>query len=296
MPHMDNPPSTPGDRKDPEIAAAEWLLRNAESPGAGSTQPAGPVIAPGSSEGFELADVPEPAATAPPFSGAVGPREAASGEQAESRPRKRMVTPSAPAVEQVWSRGSEWGSTLVVLACWSAAILGLAYFTLGAEHYEMTGLILLVGGLGAVVLSYPILITLERPVRITPEQAARDYFGALSHHFPHYRRMWLLLSARGRTSAQFASYEGFKAYWTQRQDQLREGHAGRFAPLVFQVEEFRADKSAGKTEIDSRFKVKVLVRGRRKEGPIWSLSLERSMVRGPDGMWYLDDGTLAERA
>jgi hypothetical protein len=207
-----------------------------------------------------------------------------------------MVTPSAPAVEQVWSRGSEWGSTLVVLACWSAAILGLAYFTLGAELYEMTGLILAVGGLGAVVLSYPILITLERPVRITPEQAARDYFGALSHHFPHYRRMWLLLSARGRTSPQFASYEGFKAYWTRRLDQLRQGHAGRFSPLVFQVEEFRADKSAGKTEIYARFRIRVLVRGRRAEGPIWSLPLERSFVRGPDGMWYLDDGTLAERA
>src|SRR5271166_7090020 len=29
----------------------------------------------------------------------------------DSRPRARMVAPVAPAVEQVWSRGSEWGST-----------------------------------------------------------------------------------------------------------------------------------------------------------------------------------------
>jgi len=206
-----------------------------------------------------------------------------------------MVAPVAPAVEQVWSRGSEWGSTFVVLACWIAAIFGIAYFALGAELYGATGLILLLGGLGAVVLSYPILITLERPVRITPEQAARDYFGALSHHFPHYRRMWLLLSARGRTSPQFASYEGFKAYWIARLGQLHEGHSGRFSPLVFQVEKFHAEKSAGKTEIDARFRLRVLVRGRRGEGPIWSLLLERSFVRGPDGMWYLNEGTLAER-
>jgi hypothetical protein len=206
-----------------------------------------------------------------------------------------MVAPEAPEVEQVWSRSSEWGSTLLGVACWLAATLVIAYFTLGAELYGTTGLIVLIGGLGAVVLSYPILITLERPVRVTPEQAARDYFGALSHHFPHYRRMWLLLSAKGRTSSQFASYEGFKAYWRARLGQLHEGRGGRFSPLVFQVQEFHADKSAGKSQIDARFKLRVLIRGRRNEGPIWSMPLKRSFVRGPDSMWYLSDGTLAER-
>ncbi len=289
---MNSPEPTADNRKDPEIAAAELLFRDAESPA--STRPVGPVIATGSSAGFELADVSEHSAP-PPSSHAAPAREAASGKPAGSRPRGRMVAPEAPVVEQVWSRRSEWGSTFVVLACWIAAILGIAYFTLGADLLGITGLILLLGGLGAVVLSYPILITLERPVRMTPEQAARDYFGALSHHFPHYRRMWLLLSARGRTSPQFASYEGFKAYWIARLGQLHEGHAGRFSPLVFQVDEFHAEKSAGKTEIDARFRLRVLVRGRRGEGPIGSLLLERSFVRGPDGMWYLNEGTLAER-
>ncbi len=291
---MNGPQPTSDNRKDPEIAAAELLFQDAEPPA--STRLVGPVIASGSSEGFELADVSEHSASPPPSSQSAPSREAASGQPADSRPRARMVAPVAPAVEQVWSRGSEWGSTFVVLACWIAAMLGIAYFTLGAELYGTTGLILLLGGLGVVVLGYPILITLERPVRITPEQAARDYFGALSHHFPHYRRMWLLLSARGRTSPQFASYEGFKAYWIARLGQLHEGHAGRFSPLVFQVEEFHAEKSAGKTEIDARFRLRVLVRGRRGEGPIWSMLLERSFVRGPDGMWYLNEGTIADRA
>jgi len=207
-----------------------------------------------------------------------------------------MVAPEGPAVEQVWSRHAEWGSTFVVLACWIAGIFGVAYFTLGADLLGITFLILLFGVAGAAVLSYPILITLERPVRVTPEQAARDYFGALSHHFPHYRRMWLLLSARGRTSPQFASLEGFRAYWIARLGQLHEGHSGRFSPLVFQVDDFQAEKSAGMTEIDACFRLRVLVRGRRGEGPKWQLHLERSFVRGPDGMWYLNDGTLAERA
>jgi hypothetical protein len=174
------------------------------------------------------------------------------------------------------------------------ALLFVLYFTVGAELYELSGLVFVAGCVGAVLLSYPILITLERPVRITPEQAARDYFGALSHHLPHYRRMWLLLSARGRVSSRFASYEGFKGYWKTRLDQLRQGHAGPFSPLVFLVEEFRSEKSGGKTEIEGRFKVKVFVRGRRSQGPIRSFAVERSFARGPDSMWYLDDGTLAD--
>src|SRR5208283_4988110 len=205
------------------------------------------------------------------------------------------VAPPRPAVEEIWSRAAEWRQTLLVLAAWAFAMFGLLVFAATAELFEMTVLVLFLGFAGGIVLSYPILITLERPVRITPEQAARDYFGALSHHFPHYRRMWLLLSARGRTSPQFASYEGFKAYWIARLGQLHKGHAGRFSPLVFQVEEFHAEKSAGKTEIDARFRLRVLVRGRRGEGPIGSMLLERSFVRGPDGMWYLNEGTLADR-
>ncbi len=291
---MSSPEPTSDNRKDPEIAAAELLFQDAEVPA--SSRPAGPVIGTGSSEGFELADVPHHSASPPPTSQVAPAREAAGDKPAESRPRGRMVAPVEPAVEQVWSRSSEWGSTFVVLACWIAAIFGIAYFTLGADLLGITFLILLFGSVGAVVLSYPILITLERPVRVTPEQAARDFFGALSHHFPHYRRMWLLLSARGRTSPQFASYEGFKAYWMARLGQLHEGRAGRFSPLVFQVDQFHAEKSAGKTEIEARFRLQVLVRGHRSEGPISSLLLERSFVRGPDGMWYLNDGTLAERA
>ncbi len=51
----------------------------------------------------------------------------------------------------------------------------------------------------------------------------------------------------------------------------------------------------GKTEIQGKWTVQVFVRGRREQGPIWSLPVEASFTKGPDGMWYLDDGALAER-
>jgi hypothetical protein len=206
-----------------------------------------------------------------------------------------MTMEPSPSVLQAWSRAAEWGPTLLVLGLWSAGVLLLDYFALGAEAYGLAMMLFIAGAVVAAVLSYPILITLERPVRVTPEQAARDYFGALSHHLPHHRRMWLLLSARGRVSPCFASYEGFKNYWNSRLGQLRQGHAGPLSPLVFTVSDFRADKSAGKTEIEGKFAVKVFVRGRRSEGPIANLVVERSFTRGPDNMWYLDDGTLSDQ-
>ena len=131
---MNGPPPTPDDRNDPEIAAAELLFHEAEPPP--SSQSVAPVIGKGSSEGFELADLPEHSAPPAPSSrSASAPSgQYASTPPADARPRGRMVAPEVPAVEQVWSRGSEWGSTLVVLACWIAAAFGILYFTLGVVN------------------------------------------------------------------------------------------------------------------------------------------------------------------
>jgi hypothetical protein len=104
--------------------------------------------------------------------------------------------------------------------------------------------------------------------------------------------MWLLLSSAGRISTAYGSFEGFKAYWKNRLLQVREGHAGPLTPLVFEVVDFRADKSAGKIRIDADFTVKIWVRGQRKAGAIQAIPLKIALVRGPDKMWYLDNGTL----
>jgi hypothetical protein len=181
---------------------------------------------------------------------------------------------------------------------WLTVVFLVVEFVTGFEHFGLSFLVLVVGGLVAAVLSYPILITLERPVRMTPEQALRDYYGALSHHFPHFRRMWLLLSSAGRSTTGYGSFEGFKRYWRERLDGLRAGHAGGMTPLVFDIADFDADKSAGKVRVEASFTLKVYVRGRRQAGTIHSIPMRLALVRGPDKMWYLENGTLSrsERA
>jgi hypothetical protein len=129
-------------------------------------------------------------------------------------------------------------------------------------------------------------------VRITPEQAVRDYFSALSHHVPHLRRMWLLLSDDGRVSGSFGSFEGFQAYWKERLEKLRADRASGFTPLKFKIEDFRAEKSAGRSEVEASFTVTVAVRGRSDDGPIETHRVATTLVKGPDNMWYLDRGTL----
>src|SRR4029077_12025670 len=123
-------------------------------------------------------------------------------------------------------------------------------------------------------------------------QALRDYYGALSHHRPHFRRMWLLLSNSGRITAYYGSFEGFKAYWIDRLRKLKGNSAGLMTPLVFEVTAYRGDKSAGQSRIDAQFTLKDSIRGQRQAGPIHSFPLRISLARGPYKMWYLENGTL----
>src|SRR5262249_35957881 len=236
-----NPRERPKSKTEPEIAAAELLFRE-DSP------KTTPKPAPGSSPNppaeskdvFDLVDEPEASESTAPVPVAPIPAAPRKGEaRAPRMPRAdRREDASGPSpselVEEVWSRISEWGQTLIVLGVWLALVAFLVYmlldFGLGPAF-----LALLVGGAVAIVLSYPILITLERPVRVTPEQAVRDYYAALSHHFPHYKRMWLLLSSAGRVSGSYASFEGFREYWKTRLAQLRAGRASGVTPLKFQV-------------------------------------------------------------
>ena len=123
-------------------------------------------------------------------------------------------------VDQVWTRWEEWSGTIFSLAAAGLALFVILYLLVAFDQFGLAFLAFLAGGAGLAFLSYPILITLERPVRVTPEQALRDYFTALSHHFPHYERMWLLLSSAGRVSSEFASFEGFRDYWKRRLAEL----------------------------------------------------------------------------
>jgi hypothetical protein len=271
---------------DLEIAAAESLFQDdpATKPGKPNNRTK---VALDPDDVFALAD-PSSIEIPTSLSPGLAPRGSAPAPVVDDQSK---LDPST-LVEEIWSRPGEWGGTLIVVGACLAVALLVFFFCWETELYGAGFLALLIGGLAAVVLSYPMVITLERPVRITPEQALRDFYGALSHHLPHFRRMWLLLSKAGRVSTGYGSYEGFKSYWTARLGRLRQGHAGTWTPLVFEVEDFKADKSAGKVKIDTEFRLNVSVRGQRQAGPIHSIPMRMSLVRGPDKMWYLESGTL----
>jgi hypothetical protein len=270
----------PDDRDQPKIADAEALFRDTPVPPPQS--PAGPGAA-GAEGHYEVEDLPEllpddrPGVKAPTAAGAK-----------ESRPGLE----ASEEVDQVWTRWDEWSGTIFSLVVAGLALFVVLYMLVAFDQYGLAFLAFLAGGAGLAFLSYPILITLERPVRVTPEQALRDYFTALSHHFPHYKRMWLLLSSAGRVSSEFASFEGFRAYWKRRLAELRAGRASEFTPLKFKIEDFQSEKSVGKSEMDVKFVLKVSIRGRQQEGPFESFRIETALVKGPDRMWYLKQGTL----
>ncbi|HZW31932.1 MAG TPA: hypothetical protein VFF52_14575 [Isosphaeraceae bacterium] len=293
-----NPPGGAAHKSDPEIAAADGLFQ--DDPAQPSAQAeASPVLPSGSGDVFDLVDSPGSDEGAPASTSAA-PETASAPKAAPARPREaparraedRSRREPEVLVEEVWSRQAEWGPTLLVLAAWLLAVLLVLYFTWGNELYAIGFFAFLIGGAVAVVLSYPILITLERPVRITPEQAVRDFYAALSHHVPHYRRMWLLLSTAGRITAAYGSFEGFKAYWIERIQALKGSQAGPMTPLVFEVADYHGDKSAGQSRVEVHFTLKIFIRGRRQDGPIASLPAQLALVRGPDKMWYLENGTL----
>lgn len=297
----DEPRIDAGKGGDPEIAAADLLFRDdsAEKP-AKPTRVASPGTGAGAGETFDLADSPfdGPGAEveAPPIPPVRSPEPAAARTRESAGPKATRTRQSSAIedealVDEVWTRGAEWGPNLLILAAWLFASAVIVYFLMGWD-FGLAFLVLLVGGAGAVLLSYPILITLERPVRITPEQALRDFYGALSHHLPHYRRMWLLLSRTGRTSSSYGSLEGFKAYWNEKLKTIKGDRVGTMTPLVFEVENFRGEKSAGQSRTEAKFTLKVSIRGQRQAGPIASIPGEISLVRGPDKMWYLESGTL----
>jgi hypothetical protein len=289
----DGPPADP----DSKVADAGLLFRDASQPRP-SPQVA-PDARPESGEVFALVDVPEWASDWAPTQFPSPPRghpqAPATGEpRSDAKPEAPRVVTQSPSdlVEQPWSRWAEWGPNLIALGAWTTVLLLLVYFVIGQEFYSLALVLLLVGLLVAVVLSYPMLITLERPVRVTPEQALRDYYSALSHHVPHLRRMWLLLSTAGRVSTAFGSFEGFKGYWREELGRLRDRRAGPLTPLVFEIANFKSEKSAGKSRIDVSYTVNVSVRGKRSAGPIHTIPASISLVRGPDNMWYLENGTL----
>ena len=240
----DKPHKRPPVEPDKQAADAGLLFRDSAAKSANPAQPAAGGAQSGAGEEFDLVDAPEsaddlavPQDPSPPRARAQAPakdepRIEGKPEAARKAAAREVTADPSSLVEETWSRWAEWGSNLLVVGGWMAVLLLLVYFVFDQEHYLLAFMLLVVGLGVAGVLSYPMLITLERPVRVTPEQAIRDYYNALSHHVPHLRRMWLLLSTAGRVSPAFGSYEGFKGYWREQLVSLRRACRASYASCL----------------------------------------------------------------
>jgi hypothetical protein len=289
---MSDPADDDPDRTDErETADAGWLLGGGENPPPASAEPppvdAGP---PGGYDvlGSEVIEDDAPAPVVPPI-----PERAPRPRRAESEAPRAESTADAAVVDPVWTRWGEWGPDVLRLAAAGVALLFLLYLALSGLHFSLAFLMLVVGGGAMLALGYPMLITLERPVRIVPEQAVTDYYGALSHLVPHYRRMWLLLSSAGRHAPRFSSFASFRAYWGERLSALAGPGSGRLNPLSFAVTDFQSERSSGQTSLEARFTLNVFRRS-APNAPIASYPMKVGLVKGPDRMWYLNSGTLPE--
>jgi hypothetical protein len=270
-----------------------WLTSN-QSPA--PNRPAGAPVQPKPESSFEGYDVegPDPIPLAAPIL-PIDPIPAAK-PKGDATPRKaKPQRPPSSGVDQVWSRGAEWDTSLIVLG---AAMLGLGYFlytTFSIEGMAIWIFLLLTSIVVLMVLAYPIFITLERPVRITPEQAVKDYFAALSHRVPHYKRMWLLLAKDGKENLIFSTFDEFKSYWKTRLMawRLKARNTSSLNPFDVEVAEFKSDKSAGQTEVEAEYTARVVLHG-KPDQPVTTYRVALRLVRGEDKMWYLESGSLDE--
>ena len=287
---MGERPELPKGNEGPESADAAWLLSQDSGPERASKpgrEGASDPVDGYDLEGGEWRDEESQPAVPPPVPIPTRPAQGSKKPRPEPKPER------VPAVvDEVWSRGAEWGPDLIRVGAVliGSAILMFLLFSVGA--YALAFLAVLAGFALAVALCYPVFITLERPIRMTPERAAKDYYEALSHYMPHYRRMWLLLSATGRNAGGYKTFDSFRRYWVERLASLRGNERQRFNDLRFVVDDFRSEKSAGADEIDGTYTVNVYRDSQEAEKPIASITVQSSFVRGPDRMWYLNQGTL----
>ena len=244
-------------------------------------------------EGVEPDDDPPPLPRAPVRPAAPRAEKPSRAEPEDDEDEPGYASPIEANVDEVWTRWGEWGPALTRMGIVGAVAFVGFYYAMTSISFGVAFLILVLGLAVLVALSYPIAVTLERPMRLTPEQAVKDYYAAASHHFPQFRRMWLLLSDQGRDCAEFDSYAAFRDYWVRRMARLRGDRIKKSTPLAFVVKEFHSDKSAGQTAIEAEYTIAVHARGATSGAD--EFPIETSLVRGPDKMWYLNSGVLPEK-
>lgn len=286
-------PEEEGERS---TAEARWLLGEESKPSTPPPPSAAVASAPGESYDLDGSE-PEPIHSTPPE---VVPPVLAPPPLPKPKSKTKSRPDDVPdesadpedAVDPVWSRWGEWGPTLILLGVVMVTLGALDVLAISIGLYRTAFALFPIGGVILVLLSYPIWITFERPVRVTPEQAVNDFYAALSHFLPHYRRMWYLLSSEGRDSTEFSTIEGLEAYWKRRLVALGKAEDLRYNPLQFEVVDFQSLKNSRQTAAKATYTVNVFSGSGRDDAPVATIPVQMGLVKGPDRMWYLDSGTL----
>jgi hypothetical protein len=142
--------------------------------------------------------------------------------------------------------------------------------------------------------AYCVVTSLEIPVRVTPDQAIQEFFAAASHRLPNYRRMYFLLTDEAKHCGVFHDYVQFRAYWADRLAELSRSPVW-LVPLEFCIEGLKHRYNDDKTMATMRYLIKVVPRGRAEfVKPLAEFDARNVVVKGPDGQWYLNDGTMPE--
>jgi len=195
-----------------------------------------------------------------------------------------------------WSRWAESGRTLVQMAVAVLGTMVMAWIFADWKTLHIAGWVCILGAAMTMLLSYPLVVGLERPLRMSPERAVRDYFEALEHHGPLLRRMWIFLAPEGRQTRFYTNFDGFQAYWRRRiREWQHRGNAWRLTPVAITVGHVESKPDGHEPDLRHlHFMVQVSIRGKRAAGPVASYECNWSAVRGPDRQWYLMDGDLPE--
>lgn len=191
-----------------------------------------------------------------------------------------------PAVDEVWSRWAEWKQPLRWAgACIAAAIL----IAIGGVWIPT-----LIFMIGMAYGSYHIVITLEIPVRVTPEHAVREFYLAINHWLPNYNRMYKLLTTPARRSTEFFTFSEFRGYWRDKIGRILKSSVW-VNTLDFRIEGYKCRYNPEKNMAAVRYTVRVFPNTRMDSGqPVAEFAVCNTAVKGPDGQWYLNDGRIPE--
>lgn len=189
----------------------------------------------------------------------------------------------------LWSRYQESGPALFRVLLSAGVTLLLTWLFADWNTIHLAGWFALLGSIATILLAYPLVVGLERPVRSSPERVVRDFLEALEHHVPLYRRMWLLLTPEARETRHYTELSGFREYWKGRIREWRHrGGAWPGTPVVMSIGSLSASPDPGEPLVRHvKFTLAVSLRGRRSSGSVATYDMSWTAERGRDGQWYL---------